>query len=272
MGTPNADLARALSEHSFALVEIPSDLQELLDSLDTEAQSFFKINAATPQDVKRSKEAWRTLIRRDNGGTSLLGFNEPSPYKALFRFHRGSSAVMAWPSSSFQAKVEACERRLAGYLIEHFNAACEVLFPGTTVTYASLLSSLGQPQESTYNPNPLDLFYYYNVMDDNRQDFNCEPHVDRGLMHIVYSASPGLEVFEAPTGKWLKVGGDSGSAEPRTAVVFCNAALQAMTSAVSEPGSETAAGLAPVQVSACVHRVVLGPNPRLSISLELRLR
>jgi isopenicillin N synthase-like dioxygenase len=179
---------------------------------------------------------------------------------------------MAWPSVTFQAKVEACERRLAAYLIEQFNAVCEALFPGRTVTYASLLSSHEKHQESTDDPNPLDLFYYYNVMDGNEENFNCEPHVDRGLMHIVYSTSPGLEVFEAQTSNWLKVGGDSNSADPRTAVVFCNAALQTLTSGVSEPGSEAAAGLAPVQVRACVHRVVMGPSPRLSISLELRLR
>ena len=274
MDISGAELARALSEQSFATVKLPSDLQEMLASLDAEARTFFRTNSATAQDIERSTTVWRTLVPRDNGGTTLLGFNAPSALKALFRYHRGCSIVMTWPSSSFQAKVEACERRLASYLTEIFDATCADLFSGREITYSRLLRSSTERQMQSFNPNPLDLFYYYNSATGNSDECNCDPHVDRGLMHIVYSSSPGLEVFNSKTGEWQQAGGNDYDGDgdfTSTAVVFCNDALAAMTSAESGPSDQKRDNSGTNRVSACIHRVVQGQGPRLSISLELRL-
>ena len=272
MQSSGADLARVLSEQSFVTVKLPTDLQEMLASLDLEAQAFFRTNTATAQDIERSTTAWRTLVPRANGGTSLLGFNAPSNLKALFRYHRGCSNMMTWPSSSFQAKVEACECRLAGYLIECFDTVCAELFPGRAISYERLMSSTSECQKDSFDPNPLDLFYYYNT--GNSGAFNCDPHADRGLMHIVYSSSPGLEVFDPRTGEWQQAGGNDAGDDrriPGTAVVFCNDAFATITSEGFKPRDQGKAEVRTTEVPACVHRVVQGNGPRLSISMELRL-
>lgn len=268
-----------LAVQSFSRVALPESIQLDLAGLEVEALKFF--DEAT-QDVELSVKKWRQLLPTENGGIKLCGFNEPSSSKSLFRYFRSTS--VPWPSETFRNAVEACEHELREVLIDTFDSVTRSLFSGAVamgrdVSYRSLQgSSVGTKDFD--DPCPFDIFFYYNDDSKGRAP-NCTDHVDRGLMHIIVSRSPGLEVMHAEAQRWISPAWEetpcahtSGDGKKRRkvldgtqsqgtfeAVVIVNAALQ-----------ELSAGPRGNGLPVCVHRVVRGTAPRLSFSFELRLK
>lgn len=270
-------LIQELQAHSFAVVPIPEESQRALEALRLEATRFF-LASTTPEQIEHSIQEWRTIIPGEKGGSSLIGFNSPSSKKALFRYYRSTPAK--WPNEDFRFRVVAAENALRRVLVSSVDSVLSEIFPDQSISWDTISSK--DASAEICDPSPFDLFWYYNSTSDLDEGLNCDPHVDRGYMHVVVSSVPGLEVFDVADGRWKDpVRTYSGPAESCDtasnpsisskrakgdtpnfphAVLLVNSALHRLSLSSSST----------VELPACIHRVVKHDVARLSMSLELR--
>lgn len=251
-----------LVNHSFAEVLTSDSFRIALERLDTIARHFF-VSLTSSEAISCAKRSYRVIVPRMNGGQALLGFNDPSEAKLLFRYHRHSPS-MIWPNEEFEDAVRECENIARETLISYFNDLAHALFPTRKdINFDTLMKmstdALMESSGSQHlgDPCPFDMYWYHN-RHDCRVPSNCEAHVDRGIMHLIIADTPGLEVLDAETGTWVGVGpSDFESQRYTKAVIICNSMLQDIADHS--------------KLTACVHRVGKSFHPRLSFSFELRL-
>jgi hypothetical protein len=205
--------------------------------------------------------------------------------KLLFRYFRGTETK--WPNQELKSAVEKCYDALRVFVERQLDDVFQDIFQ-SAISYKGLRKfdadfAKREEQDEIIDPCPLDLFYYKNSILDNHTS-NCDAHCDRGLMHIVISNTCGLQVLDRETNTWQDTLGEAafdrgdptdsplkrlkvnqGAAQCSHAVIFSNVMLQDLSTMAIE-------GAPVVALPACVHRVVHGSNPRLSISMELRLK
>lgn len=215
-------LVHAVELHSFCPIKLPESTARAVQHLHHVASRFFL--TSSDQD----KSATRALVPELGGGVALLGYNQPSPAKEIFRFRH--SPHMPWPrdDSEFRAAVEAAEtelRKVASVCaspllatlaqgeqkLGGFSELCKLALG---VSGIERIEADREPDKSPRaedfelaqgNSKPLehgtvrddhcpfDLFHYYNRQEGDQVP-NCTPHVDRGLVHvIVASNTPGLQ-------------------------------------------------------------------------------
>jgi hypothetical protein len=349
---------RDLATHSYAVVEVPISLGQKLDALQEVAEDFFRAIEQSSESSSELFEKFRVLQQTPHGGLKLLGYSRPSPQKHLFRYYRNSGDSTKWPSLEMRAAVESCERELHQFLTAQFDQVISFIFPqkgkDQTVSYESLWRVNQHPVKPVADSDygdccPLDIFYYPNAVntprasepdeaaepDDstrsNKEDIhisdvlddrNCGAHLDRGLMHIIFSTIPGLQVLDHQTKEWVDVmmtttnnrttiatpaaktsscDTDSSNCTKRIkrlkvesksmyqnnvetvdnksvekyatkhAVILINSLLQQLTENEEEEEENGSTSTPHDEMRACVHRVVAGKEPRLSISFELRV-
>lgn len=243
-------LQHKLATHSYAIVELPSYLQESLNKLHNVAEEFFLNIENNETSNTELFEQYRVLQKTCNGGIKLFGYTEPSLYKSLFRYYRNSNSMMKWPSLEMKTLIEECETDIRNYLESQFNNIAQDVFPrepGDSVTYKSLCNS-NQTEGHSNNEDccPFDIFFYPNkhqlkkicsssssevlsssspsTLDSTSSssslpqkvqheldEKNCEAHIDRGLMHIIVCKTSGLEVLDTATKQWISMKGDTSS-------------------------------------------------------------
>jgi len=247
------EAANSILNESYALIELKDDATTTaIHQAWQEALNFFT------RAENESANRFPSLTVIENG--HLLGFNNPSPYKMLFRSFSGRSR-QPWPSSSFMEKsltVAAHLHDVLTNILRIIIADAERSGDSTTPRKRKLKDELFEIQ---MNECPLDYFYYHNRQPNAN---NCSEHIDRGvLICVCLTQVPGLELL--PT---------------------CGANFLCPESQVEEKNSHKTSGASTnficvmagdslkfynKRARPCLHRVKNDLiEPRLSISYELR--
>jgi hypothetical protein len=288
------DAARAILRHSFAILQADSSPPadggtsivpwHVIESARQSALAYFKSCTGTGTDAVhqctvQSPLSRPQVIHRGN----LMGFNEPSAAKYLFRAFCHHPR-QPWPDTHPQLERDSCNAShvLHDLLIKILHEISKTQDSEKTSSsqsqewVTSRTSSHSTSQRYGFAPTtspipevekrhcPMDYFYYHNM---NTRAVNCSEHVDRGLLIAVcLSSVPGLEL-RVGSGEGNEFGwycpeegrqsqmSDQLHRAPGRIAVLAGAALKRYCH----------------DIPACVHRVrcpLLGP--RLSISYELR--
>lgn len=75
------------------IVEVDSALQKLFIDTHESMEIFFELHG------QKEKASLRRTVQERTGGTALLGFNDPSAAKELFRYRHGHSLQPAMPAT-----------------------------------------------------------------------------------------------------------------------------------------------------------------------------
>eukprot|EP01130_Rhizamoeba_saxonica_P001668 TRINITY_DN11540_c0_g1_i1.p1 TRINITY_DN11540_c0_g1~~TRINITY_DN11540_c0_g1_i1.p1 ORF type:complete len:261 (-),score=36.34 TRINITY_DN11540_c0_g1_i1:249-1031(-) len=141
-----------------------------------------------------------------DGGNALVGYNQPTVAKELFRVRRGNVDNIKWPNEDF--------KNSALQSLQIFERATKTIYSLLTRDILNLEMLYQNHFETDYQndhdfyPSPFDFFHYYNSESCSSTD-NCYEHVDPGFLTIVpASAVPGLQIFDRTTGTWVSVEDD----------------------------------------------------------------
>jgi hypothetical protein len=207
VNTTLEDAAKEILRHSFAVYRVSEDTTAKIRTAHSSAVTFFR---SIDQDMtmgQSGKDAIssNTLLdpykRIVNG--HLLGYNEPSPAKRLYRAYCQSND-QPWPEGqeSFRWNAVALAEELHSllvdcthYIVEEFSkknsSSARLSRPSKRVRKINpteVLLKLAQDSDKS----PLDYFFYHN---QHPAVANCTEHVDRGVLIVVCLTNvPGLEV------------------------------------------------------------------------------
>jgi hypothetical protein len=273
-----------IRRQSFAILQIQHENEKVVQHAHLSARQYF--SSDDERDLRDQRLPSNGPEDRpqviDQG--SLLGFNEPSPTKYVFRAYCDHPR-QPWPRT--HSDLQPHSINIASYLHELLIKILQMLcrhpcpldissFPVAPTDY--LPSERYHPSQSslrfeTTNSSPiadrtgcpLDYFFYH-----NRQPHlvNCSEHVDRGLLiAICLTAVPGLEILLRDRFEWYCPEEDyvSRLSDPADRTPCTWIAILAGDSLRKYYKEE--------EIAACVHRV-RSPllTERLSISYELRLK
>ena len=249
------EAAREILRNSFAVVRLDDDLVAHLQESSKEARKFFC------EKNDEEKEAYRNLDPEGH----LLGFNEPSRAKYLYRVLGDRQSDQPWPNERFaflSLHISSCLHNL---LVRYLDAIIDIACQEPPLRPASGRKTL--TRGLTTRNCPLDYFFYHERQHREKNATNlvpnCTPHVDRGMLIIVcLTAVPGLEVISRSNGEVVcpeELFADNvlANEEFRLACIMTGGQLASTISSCCTP---------------CVHRVRDHlEKQRLSISYEVRL-
>jgi hypothetical protein len=225
--------AELILKHSYAVLQVDDETATVIRNAWKEANSFLAGESRTDSS---------SVICEGH----LLGFNEPTEAKYLFRSFVGHPE-QPWPNKSLKdASVEVASR-LHDILMDCFNHILD--------RKESKGKRKRQVDTSIDTQQcPLDYFYYHNRRPGA---VNCSQHVDRGVLICVCLTNvPGLQVLNHRN-EFLC---PEHLVDKETSNLICIMAGDSLQS--FDPNSK-----------ACMHRVNNKlDNARLSISYELRLK
>ena len=271
-GQTSGNIVRLLERQRFVVVRLPPhQTASLVRAIDAAKQFFAK-----PRFIK---EATRLLVSEpgssDSRARSLIGYNDLF-VKELFRYRSGLK-----PKEATQVLASESDRAI-GVLRPLLDAIASACFGKAYHGELARAQFGSTPTPAEYDPCPLDYFLYRNEPKFCHVP-NCTAHVDRGLLHAVVVAEvPGLEVAVCTNEQsldaepeWLAV---EQSLEPfADVVVFTNCLMESVVQELNQRRAEEAAEQAAQlpqrarpALRACAHRVAKAPEPRLSLSYELR--
>ena len=269
------DVGKKLLQNSFAVIRIEDDLVAILQQAAQEARHFF-LGAEPANNMARYRFV-------DSHG-HLLGFNEPSPAKYLYRVLSDREMEQPWPNKKLELLSKEISSRLHSILVE-----CLETIITSDVDYDNddrdddnetsriamrksnreTIAKLGRSRNC-----PLDYFLYHGKQSADSTTTpisrvaNCIPHVDRGeLIMICLTSVPGLEVMSRSKSVVCpeEVFGKDILAEDefRLACILTGGKFASILSSLSSSSS--------IDHEPCVHWVRDDlVAPRLSISYELR--
>lgn len=271
-----------LRQHGWTIIELDDGASrgaEVVRQASEAAERFFL------QATQEQKEAARLLFSEGpcSTGKGLVGYNNPTPAKEVYRLRRGSA--QPWPAfedDTFRVLVEESFTLLESLVYSAMRWVGEDLASSADESPDHLLERYchrpshdrsDQPPESSttdgdgtttgadrghsaplrFDTSPFDLFYYKNT-EASRHVVNCHRHVDPGFMTVVpCAATPGLELLDAATMEWISV--ERTGRPHKDVALFCGQSLQTVSEGVY-PG--------------IVHCVGRSRRPRLSLVYELR--
>ena len=96
------EVVKSLFTHSFAIIRVSDELKSLLQIAWLEAKDFFEKTSLT----------CKLNSRANKKGVGLLGWNEPSYAKEIFRCYDNGPLEQPWPNSKFQSASSRLAQKL----------------------------------------------------------------------------------------------------------------------------------------------------------------
>jgi hypothetical protein len=210
--TEITNFCNSIYSHSFAVLDISYSL-ELMEKMKRVNDENMKFFTGSSLETKMQTQVLFNEVGENKG---LVGFNNPSPAKELFRIRRpyftqNLHQNQQQQNSLFLSANEWCLEFLENLAIEctreliqdYNNNNPEKQIDGNQTIFNHNEKNYELPN-GKYYPSPYDLFYYHNDAKVNTP--NCSDHVDPGFITLVPCAFvAGLEIFDTKTGKWIEI-------------------------------------------------------------------
>ena len=117
------EVVKSLFTHSFAIIRVSDELKSMLQVAWLEAKEFFQNTSLTR----------KLNLRANKKGVGLLGWNEPSYAKEIFRCYDKGPSEQPWPNYKFQSASSRLAQKLHILLYKCFlDLKCHYLTSSAT--------------------------------------------------------------------------------------------------------------------------------------------